>query len=193
MSTVEDYQAATERVAADADRLTRAFATAALAGKLSQAGAVAKIAAAVNRANAMAVTLADAYVARAIEELSGVPTPTVGVLPVDDSERLVKAAETVMTDPTDRDMRLTRFARSEPFAAAQKATGQAMKGQTLVEGWVRQFDADPCQLCKWWWREGRVWPKDHPFQSHHHCNCQPRIVLVKNIKSTAFTRGLNRG
>ena len=89
-------------------------------------------------------------------------------------------------------MRIERLARSEPLEAAQNATIDAMQQQPLVEGWTRQMDDDPCQLCRWWWREGRIWPKEHPFQSHKGCNCQPKVVLTEHIESTIYTRRLKR-
>ncbi|ETZ44227.1 hypothetical protein L837_4353 [Mycobacterium avium MAV_061107_1842] len=76
--------------------------------------------------------------------------------------------------------------------AAQNATIDAIQQQPLVEGWTRAMDADPCQLCRWWWREGRIWPKEHPFQSHKGCNCAPKVVLAENIESTMYTRRLER-
>lgn len=95
-------------------------------------------------------------------------------------------------EPDNAEMRLTRLSRAEPFKAAQTAVHAAMQEQTLVEGWTRQMDADPCQLCRWWSRNGRVWPKQHPFQSHTGCNCQPKIVLVERISSTYKSRQLER-
>jgi hypothetical protein len=94
--------------------------------------------------------------------------------------------------PADAAMRLERMARAEPLEATQVATIDAIQQQELVEGWTRQMDADPCQLCQWWWREGRIWPKEHPFQSHKGCNCQPKIVVAEHIESTQFTRRLAR-
>lgn len=95
-------------------------------------------------------------------------------------------------EPEDAGMRLGRLARAEPLETAQRAASEAMQTQTMVEGWVRQFDAVPCQLCVWWWREGRIWPKAHPFQTHKGCNCQPRVVFAEHIQSTGFTRALER-
>ena len=37
------------------------------------------------------------------------------------------------------------------IAAAQQATVEVMDAQPAVIGWRRQMDADPCQLCKWWY------------------------------------------
>ena len=94
--------------------------------------------------------------------------------------------------PDSTPMRIERLARSELLEAAQNATIDAMQQQPLVEGWTRQMDDDPCQLCRWWWREGRIWPKEHPFQSHKGCNCQPKVVLTEHIESTIYTRRLKR-
>lgn len=228
MSAVDEYQTATEQLAAATAREVLALNSEGLPPNET----VLFIAAAINRANAAAVTLADVWLSVQIEELAGQPVPTVGVLPVDSSERLVKAATTVLSDQfvdtnkkigshfvgTDKvtasnsrqnavtpdqiadiespanapDMRLERLARSEVFEAAQQATHEAMQQQDLIEGWVRHMDADPCQLCVWWWREGRVWPKAHPMPTHKGCNCSQRVVLAADIRSTGFTRQLER-
>lgn len=221
MSAIDDYQSATEALATDTERAALAIYNRYLRGELSDDDAALLIAAAVNRANAAAVSLADAWLTVQVEEQLGEPVPTVGVLPVDDSERLVKAVNTVLSEPaspeptqdettaesiepaqgsptlrTLRDdqaeARLARLARCEPLEAAQQATHEAMQKQPLVEGWVRHMDADPCQLCRWWWREGRVWPKAHRMPTHKGCNCQPRIVLVPSVRHTQFTRRLER-
>lgn len=217
MSAVDEYQAATEQLAAATAREVLALNSEGLPPNET----VLFIAAAINRANAAAVTLADVWLSVQIEELAGQPVPTVGVLPVDSSERLVKAATTVLTDqfvdadkvtasysrqnditadqPAETenlanapDMRLERLTRSEVFEAAQQATHEAMQQQDLIEGWVRHMDADPCPQCVWWWREGRIWPKAHPMPTHKGCNCQPKVVLAEQIQSTQFTRRLER-
>lgn len=224
MSAIDDYQAATEQLAAETAREVLAVYADLTSERVPPNTSMLLIAAAINRGNAAAVALADVWLSVQIEELSGQPVPTVGVLPVDSSERLVKAATTVLRDVENSlhldtsddasnsrqnvesaaqateseipanspEMRLERLARSEVFEAAQQATHNAMQQQPLVEGWVRHMDADPCQLCRWWWREGRVWPKAHPFQSHKGCNCQPKVVLRQEIQSTVFTRRLER-
>lgn len=101
----------------------------------------------------------------------------------------MEAAATVLAEPDAAETRLARLARAEPLEAAHQGTDDAVQKQPLVQGWVRQMDADPCELCRWWWRQGRVWPKDHPFQRHTGCNCRPRVVLRKGIQSTGLTRG----
>lgn len=217
MSAVDEYQAATEQLAADTTREVLAVYADLTSDRLPPDTAVLMVAAAINRANAAAVMLADVWLSVQIEELTGEPVPTVGVLPVDESERLVKAATTVLSDtghlsrpltlgphdnaesadapeadPEPAEARLTRLARSEPLETAQRATHEAMQAQPLVEGWVRHMDADPCQLCRWWWREGRIWPKAHRMPTHKGCNCQPRVVLAEHIQPTGYTRRLER-
>lgn len=218
MSAVDEYQAATEQLAATTARDVLATYADLTTERLTPDTATLLIVAAINRANATAVALADTWLAVQIEQQTGQPVPTVGVLPVDGSERLAKAVNTVLSDAASYsrpntvapdqvsetgdpanspdanapDMRLERLARGEVFDTSQQATHDAMQQQPLVEGWVRQFDADPCQLCVWWSRGGRVWPKAHPFQRHTGCNCQPRIVVAEHIQSTEYTRRLER-
>lgn len=243
MIAVDQYQAATEQLASQTEQAALALYAQYRAGQLDQTDAALLLAALINRANATATSLADVWLAIQIEYLTGEPVPTVGVLPVDGSERLVKAANTILSGQTagqtaaggkpaatqhdsgtsqkfseaspdvkpdvkpaetatdtgaepasadPRETQVARLARCEPLEAAQQASHDAMQRQPLVEGWIRHMDADPCQLCVWWWREGRVWPKAHPMPTHKGCNCQPEVVLRQSIKSTQFTRRLER-
>lgn len=192
MTVVDDFQTETEKLAATVQRQVLALYAAHVAGELTDTDTAALIAAAINQATSVAVGLGDAWLVAQIEDATGVAALAAGVAPTDDGDRLYDAATTVLAEPADASMRLDRLARAETFDAAQNGAWQAMQRQPLVEGWVRQFDADPCQLCVWWWREGRIWPKAHPFQKHPGCNCQPRIVLAENIKSTGYTRRLER-
>jgi hypothetical protein len=195
MTSVEAYQASTEGLAEQAQKQALAVYTAYQAGRLTREQAVTLLIAIINQANAAAVALADAGLSVQIEHATGIPAPATGILPTDDAERLQKAVTTILDDDQaapDTEMRIERLARSEPLETAQNATIDAMQKQPLVKGWTRHMDADPCQLCRWWWREGRIWPKEHPFQKHKGCNCQPKIVLAKHIQSTLYTRRLKR-
>lgn len=140
-----------------------------------------------------AITLASLAFAAQASIATGAPVPAVAVLPAVDTDRLAQAATTVIDVARASDVPdsiIARLARAEPLnTAAQTFSGQ-VADSPLVEGWTRQMDADPCQLCTWWWREGRIWPKEHPFQTHTGCACVPRPVWVKNIKSTGYTRKL---
>ncbi|RUP03028.1 MAG: hypothetical protein EKK34_22080 [Mycobacterium sp.] len=95
---VEQYQSQTEALAAASAAQMLALYAALQAGGLAPSEAVAAMAGLVNAANAAATTLADVAVSTQIEAASGVPTPPTGIAPRDDSERLVKAVQTILDD-----------------------------------------------------------------------------------------------
>lgn len=194
--TVENYQAQTEALAARTAVQVASINAALQAGDLSVPDAELLIASVVDAANNLASLLADQYVSVTVETATGAATPVSGAAPTDDVDRLAKAVSTVLTEDGEADpdpgMRLERLARSEPLEAGQRVVAEVMAEHPQVEGWTRHMDGDPCQLCRWWWREGRVWPKEHPFQQHKGCNCQPKIVVAENIQSTIYTRRLER-
>lgn len=74
--------------------------------------------------------------------------------------------------------RMERLARSETSEAAQRAAQDAMRGDGRFEGWRRELNGDACQLCTWWWRNGRVWPKTYSMPRHPGCDCWPRPVMA---------------
>lgn len=200
MTPAEEYQAQTAALAAGTGAQVAAIFAAVQSGAIVTAGAAALIAAVINMANASATTLADAYVSTQVEILSGVPTPAIGVPPVDDADRLHAAAQTILDDadreaeeldlpeadkPVDNsgaahttEMRLVRLAESEPVATAQRVAVEVMDAQPEVIGWRRVLDADACNLCQFLWRGGRVYRTTTPFQRHPNCNCQPEPVLA---------------
>lgn len=87
--------------------------------------------------------------------------------------KFTKALDTVLDGSPDEVilMRLTRIAHAESVEAAQASAAEIAKGSELVDGWVRQRDSDPCELCTWWWRGGRVWPVSHTMPTHKGCTC----------------------
>lgn len=112
---------------------------------------------------------------------------------VDDLPRLTKALETITgTTRLDTAMQLERIANAEPLEAAARAFSAGIAREPLVKGWVRGLEADACQLCRWWWREGRVWPADHPMPTHKGCVCTPIPTLAERIGHTVYTRRLER-
>lgn len=190
---VLEFQSMTERLADDVERKCLALLAAFEAGQISAEDLHAFVATEVGRANAYAYGFADMATSAQIEAATGEPTPTTGVfVPDDDAGRLVEAVATILADPVDVAMQVKRLARAEPYAAAQRAAVASMSEQKAVEGWTRQTDGNPCQLCMWWSRGGRVWPKAHPFQRHPGCNCQPRAVVQQRIRSTEYTRSMER-
>lgn len=73
-------------------------------------------------------------------------------------------------------MRLGRLALAEAIESARTVSAQYMRGSKKVSGWIREVDSDPCQLCTWWWWEGRVWPAGHSMPTHKGCACAQRWV-----------------
>lgn len=127
MSTVEDYQAQTEALAAGTVAQVLAVYAAVQAGELTAVEAGAMIAAVIALANAAATSLADAYVSAAIEEVTGVPTPAVGLPPADDFDRLAQAVDTVIDDvaqATDK---------PEPAAANDEPDRLAQAEDTVID------------------------------------------------------------
>lgn len=145
--------------------------------------------------NQRAVSLAATAFSAQASIATGTSVPASILSIPDDTDRLAKAASTVLDVARASDVPdsiIARIGRAEPLNTAARTYSGQLAESPLVEGWVRNMDADPCQLCQWWWREGRIWPKEHPFQTHHGCACVPRPVWAKGIKSTGYTRQLER-
>lgn len=111
---------------------------------------------------------------------------------VDDTPRLTTAMATIAASQADTVMQLGRIGLAEPLEAAARRFSDGIARSPRATGWVRQMEPDACQLCRWWWREGRVWPKEHPFQTHKGCTCNPLPTVAEGIESTMYTRKLER-
>jgi len=197
---IREYQAAQQHLAVATRNHSLGLWTAHTDGDIEEDLAGDLIAQVINVGIAKAVTLADEWLARQIEHATRQPTPTIGITPKDHFPRLRKAMRTIFRRHREQpdaetnrpDMQIGRTAHSEPLEAGQRATTEAMTKHPLVQGWIREFDADPCQLCTWWARDGRIWPADHPMPTHKGCNCSQRIVVAERIKETSYTRRLHR-
>lgn len=121
---------------------------------------------------AFAAALADQSVALEVSRLEKRLTPSAGV--GDRRATYMTALETILDGDGDLMMQMSRLALNAPLQAAQDAYDDAIKASG--KGWRRQLEADPCQLCRWWWREGRVWPADHAMPTHPGCECVARPV-----------------
>lgn len=94
-----------------------------------------------------------------------------------DRQRFDSALETILDgDDEAVAMRVGRLALSESIESARAVSADYMRGSELVEGWVRELDSDPCELCRWWHRDGRVWPAGHSMPTHQGCACAQRWV-----------------
>ncbi|MEL4358389.1 MULTISPECIES: hypothetical protein [unclassified Luteococcus] len=116
------------------------------------------------------------------------PTAIAAVAAVDDHERLLQAVGTVLSSELDTRMQLERLARNEPMQAATNAFHDAMQGEQRVSGWRRQLEAEPCQLCRWWARDGRVWQADHRMPRHTGCACHQIPVIDEATDNFQTTR-----
>lgn len=93
------------------------------------------------------------------------------------TSRYEQAILTAIADAATAPDRLGRLALAESVESSQHAFGSAIRRSRQVEGWKRGLDADPCQLCRWWWRDGQVFPKEHPMPTHKGCTCTPIPTL----------------
>lgn len=166
------------------------------AGLIDRDTAVTIIADILGAANSQAAALADVALAAQLMADVQVPVATAGVMrPASDLERLAKAAGTLLTVAEASEVPesiVARIARSEPYEASQRAFTEAVEKSGITKGWIRGLEPDGCQLCRWWWRDGRVWPKDHPMPRHTGCACTPIPVVRDDIPHTGHTERLAR-
>ncbi|MGV9827009.1 hypothetical protein [Gordonia sp. NPDC003429] len=161
-----------------------------VAGALSREECVQWIASAITISNGQASALANmAYAAELMTQL-GSPAAVPALATPDDLDRLTKAASTVLdvaqASPVSAAI-VARLGRAEPLETAARSYSDAMIRSGKTRGWTRQLSANACQLCRWWWREGRIWPAEHPFQHHKGCTCTPKPVIAEGIKETWAT------
>lgn len=184
------YRDALVALTEQSERRVVAAYTAFLDGTLTRQECVQVIATLLAAGNGQATALANlAYASEVMAEL-GTPVGVGAVTPPQDLDRLEKAATTVLqvaqASPVPAAI-VGRLARAEPLESASTAYTDAMVRSGKSKGWVRQRSAGCCQLCTWWWREGRVWPAEHPFQRHKGCTCTPKPVIRNNIRETGYT------
>lgn len=90
--------------------------------------------------------------------------------------------------------RLERLGYVLPIESTQESYSAALQADGMVEGWQRGLNDDACQLCRWWSREGRIWPKVQPFQTHKGCKCQqvPKVASEDDVPVTELERKIKR-
>ncbi len=124
-------------------------------------------------AGARAATVGDMAFAGELTRLNNKVATPLGLR--DFRASLYPEAVATVLEGGDRNMRVARLAHNAPLQAAQTAFGKAMAAAP-VDGWTRQLSPDACQLCRWWHRDGKVWPKDHPMPTHTGCDCTQRPI-----------------
>src|SRR5699024_6116971 len=141
------------------------------------------------RGRAAAEIALNGYMIAAVGEVT---PPVVVAAVVDDRARLGQAFATILDSDHDIIMQLERIGVAEPLEAAANRMSEGIQQDGRVKGWVREMEAGACQLCRWWWREGREWPAEHPMPTHKGCTCTQLPVTRDEIASTIYTRKLER-
>lgn len=154
------------------------------AGQVTYLEAVGLMSVLIGKSQARAVALAETSLAA---ELTLATLSPVGVVPTGvepnmrklrGGSRVVLATVASTPDPVGR---IGRMARNLVYEAGATAYSEGMKRSPITEGWQRQLEPDACQMCVWWWREGRTWPKDHVMPTHKGCTCTPKPVFQRSI------------
>lgn len=155
-----------------------------LADDLTLNEASTALAVVVRTSNARGVTLGSATcreILRTFGETAMFTVLPAAVAHADDVARIVKAATTALAVREAAQMSATRLARSEAISAAHSAFSSVLGQSEKVDGWTRELSPGACELCTWWWRNGRVWPKNYTIQTHKGCTCRQKPV--KTTKS----------
>lgn len=108
-------------------------------------------------------------------------------------EQLATAIDTLLEDEEGLggglDARLERLGYSVTVKTVQDSYQTELQRDSEVSGWVRGLDAGACELCHYWHRSGRVWPREHPMPTHHGCRCQQVPVIGGDTpKDTRYLR-----
>lgn len=109
-----------------------------------------------------------------LEATTAIPEPPKNLQPINSETGIRRALRTIAggEDEEQIGMQLIRLTESLLFKSSQHGYRQAMLSDTAVDGWYRGLNAAACQLCVWWWREGQIWEKKRPLQTHTGCKCQ---------------------
>lgn len=151
------------------------------AGQITQGTFITALADVTVQARAQGATYAVAVLRDYVETALEAPVAISPAMPDPDIKRLEQAVATILGSDKDTRMQVVRLVTGETVDAAQKAYGDTMAGLKMVKGWTRGLDADPCELCVWWARDGRVFRPQHTMARHTGCTCHP----VPTIEKTA--------
>lgn len=114
-----------------------------------------------------------------------------------DRDRLAQAVLTILSRAEPADVvagavitarAVHRLARSEAVQAGQRTFHRTMSRARSVKGWTRVPEPDACELCEWWARDGRVWPRDHAMPTHKGCTCAQQFVLVERAERPSVSQ-----
>ena len=122
-----------------------------------------------------------------VERAATVDTPNTSTV------KIQQSLETILDGNKDQiEQRLERLGTTLPIDETQAGYAAQLQADDLATGWTRLLDAEGCELCEWWSRDGRVWPKRHPMPRHKGCKCQQLPAYDGEVTSTEYTRKLER-
>ena len=188
------YQETLDRLSDDTEAKTQKVLDQLEAGDIDKATAIALLTSIILIGQKRGAAVAELSFAAQVSAMSATPTVTRG-LKAGQKEIVFKVIERTVSKSRGIDetrTRLVRIARNEPQEIAKQTYGKALEASQKVQGWTRGLDADPCELCVWWSRDGRVWPKDYPLQHHKGCQCTQVPVLADKVAAVPHSRILSR-
>lgn len=107
--------------------------------------------------------------------------------------KIREALQTVVDgEPEQIEQRLARLGYVLPIDETYAGYAAELQADDVATGWTRLLDGEGCELCEWWSRDGRVWPKLHPMPRHKGCKCQQIPEYATAASSTEYTRKLER-
>ena len=165
----------TGKVQARAEKLLDAFES----GQISLGTFITAMADVVSQARAQGATYAVSVLRDYVETALQAPVAVSPSMPPADIDRLEGAVVTILGSDQDTRMQIVRLATGETLEAAHKAYGDTMEQLPMVKGWTRGLDSAACELCQWWWREGRVFRPEHQMPRHTGCVCHPVPTVTR--------------
>lgn len=104
-----------------------------------------------------------------VEAVGTAPTLTAAVSHAN-TDRLTAGAARILAldDPAGKLSQAVH--RLTSWHAADETRRQIRR--STARGWKRGLESAACQMCKWWERDGRLWPDSHPMPRHTGCRCQ---------------------
>lgn len=155
------------------------------AGRLTDAAFSAALVAVIASARLRAAALADLGLSATLSARLGRYVPPQDSRLDPDTDRLTKAADTLVTelpDTADQEARVRRLGLAETVAAAIVAYSAGIRRRSTaassprIVGWTRGISASACQLCTWWAKDGATFPPEIEMAHHPGCTCTQLII-----------------
>lgn len=162
------------------------------AGELGRFETIALMATHIGKAQARAIVLAETSLAAELTLATSTPVPVLATKTKVDSVAIRHAVITTLgTASTTPDIegRIGRMVRGVAYKTAADTYSDGVKKSPRVTGWVRDLEPDACEMCRWWARDGRVWPASHAMPTHTGCTCAPKPTVSRDIQAmSTFVR-----